>query len=86
MSKVRPSLVAVFFLMMTPLSITIAAETATPAAKVTIESNSIAAGIGVSWGDGKLSFKGKDYPFSVDGLSLMDFGISKASAAGEVYN
>ena len=39
MSKVRPSLVAVFFLMMTPLSITIAAETATPAAKVTIESN-----------------------------------------------
>jgi hypothetical protein len=64
----------------------VAAEKATPSGKLTIESKSIAAGIGVTWGDGKLSFKGKDYPFSVDGLSLVVFGISKASATGDVYN
>ena len=49
-------------------------------------SKSVAIGVGVSWGDGKLSFKGKEYPFSIDGLTLVDFGISKASAVGEVYN
>jgi len=64
----------------------VAAEKATPSGKVTLESTSIAAGIGVSWGDGKLTFKGKDYPFSVEGLSLVDWGISKANATGDVYN
>jgi hypothetical protein len=63
-----------------------AAEGQKPSGNVTIESRSIAAGIGVSWGDGKLSFQGKEYPFSIDGLTLVDFGISKASATGEVYN
>ena len=63
-----------------------AAQKATPSAKVTLESTSIAAGVGVSWGDGKLTFKGKDYPFSVEGLSLVDWGISKANATGDVYN
>jgi hypothetical protein len=64
----------------------VAAEKATPSGKVTIESTSIAAGIGVSWGDGKLTLKGKTYPFSIDGLSLVDWGISKAQATGDVYN
>ena len=40
----------------------------------------------MSWGDGTLSFKGKDYKFSVQGLTLVDFGISKADAVGDVYN
>lgn len=62
------------------------AESAKPSGKVTIESKSIAAGIGVTWGDGKLMFKGKEYPFSIDGLTLVDFGIAKASATGEVYD
>ena len=67
-------------------AIAVAAEKATPSGKLTIESKSIAAGIGITWGDGKLNFKGKDYPFSIDGLTLVDFGISKASATGDVYN
>jgi hypothetical protein len=33
-----------------------------------------------------LTFKGKDYPFSIDGLTLVDWGISKAQATGDVYN
>src|SRR5262249_45558420 len=62
------------------------AESVQPSGRVSIQSRSIAAGIGVTWGDGKLTFKGKDYPFSIDGLSLVDWGISRESANGEVYN
>ena len=53
-----------------------------PSGKVTIESKTIAVGVGVSWGDGKLTYQGKEYPFSVDGLSVADLGVSKASAVG----
>jgi hypothetical protein len=64
----------------------IGAESRKPSGKVSIQSRSIAAGVGVTWGDGKLSFKGKDYPFAIDGLTVVDCGISKASAVGDVYN
>jgi hypothetical protein len=87
MSKVlKISRLALFIIVMALASNAVAAEKATPSGKISIESRSIAAGIGVTWGDGKLNFKGKDYPFSIDGLTLVDFGISKASAAGDVYN
>jgi hypothetical protein len=87
MSKfLRIFTLALFMMVMALASNAIAAEKATPSGKVTMESKSIAAGIGITWGDGKLNFKGKDYPFSIDGLTLVDFGISKASAAGDVYN
>jgi len=87
MSKVLTvSRLALSFMVMALASNAVAAEKATPSGKISIESRSIAAGIGVTWGDGKLNFKGKNYPFSIDGLTLVDFGISKASAAGEVYN
>ena len=75
------------FLVLTMLVTTaMSGESAKPSGKVTMESKSIAAGIGVTWGDGKLNFKGKDYPFSIDGMTVVDFGISKASANGDVYN
>jgi hypothetical protein len=87
MSKVGTvSRFALFFLVMAIATTAVAAEKATPSGKVTLESTSIAAGIGVTWGDGKLTFKGKTYPFSIDGLSLVDWGISKAQANGDVYN
>src|SRR5206468_11575488 len=47
---------------------------------------SFAAGIGFSWGSGTLTYQGKDYPVSVNGLSLGKVGISGMSASGEVYN
>jgi hypothetical protein len=65
---------------------TAALAQSTPSGTVSIETTSIAAGIGLSWGNGKLNFNGKQYRFSIDGVTLVDFGISKASAAGEVYN
>jgi hypothetical protein len=63
----------------------ISGEARKPSGRVTMESKSVAAGIGVSWGDGKLTFKGKDYPFTIDGLSVVDWGISRVSATGDVY-
>jgi len=57
-----------------------------PSGTVALESKSIAAGIGVSWGDGTLMFENKPHKFSVTGLSVVDVGISKVSAKGEVYD
>jgi hypothetical protein len=54
--------------------------------KVTLDSKSVAIGVGVSWGDGVLEYKGKKYPFTVEGLSVVDLGVSKVSARGDVKN
>jgi preprotein translocase subunit SecG len=53
---------------------------------LTLESKSIAIGVGVSWGDGILTYRGKQYPFSVSGLSVVDLGVSKVTARGNVAN
>ena len=64
----------------------IAAADDKPSGTVTIESKSVALGVGVSWGDGKLRYKGKTYSFSVKGLSVVDLGVSKVSAKGKVFH
>jgi hypothetical protein len=51
---------------------------------VTLESESVAVGVGVSWGDGTLTYRGKKHKFSVEGLSVLDLGVSKVSAKGVV--
>ena len=55
-------------------------------ATVSIDSRSIAVGVGVSWGDGVLVYRGNRYPFTLDGLSVLDLGISRVSATGTVAN
>ncbi len=57
-----------------------------PSGTVTLSSKAVALGIGVSWGDGTLTFGGKTYPFSVEGLSVADLGVSNISTSGEVFN
>lgn len=63
----------------------LAAQAEKPSGKVTIESKSFAFGIGWSWGDGKLTYKGKTHSFSIDGLSVLDAGYSSMSAVGDVF-
>ena len=53
---------------------------------VEINSKSVAVGVGFSWGDGILLFQGREYAFRVKGLSVVDVGITRLSATGEVYN
>jgi len=55
-------------------------------ATVRLSAGSVAAGIGYSWGSGTLHYKGKNYPFSIDGVSVGDVGVTKAEATGHVYN
>lgn len=88
MSKVRIISEFALFLFLAALAgHAVAAEKAAkPSGRVTMQSTAIAAGIGVTWGDGKLTVKGKDYPFSIEGLTLVDWGVSKATANGDVYN
>jgi hypothetical protein len=57
-----------------------------PSGTVTVTSKAIAIGVGVTWGDGTLSYQGKTYAFSVDGLSVVDLGISNITSSGEVFN
>ena len=58
----------------------------TPDAKVRMTGKSVAAGVGFSWGSGVLSYKGKDYPFSVSGLSAGSIGAGSAELSGDVFN
>lgn len=57
-----------------------------PDATLKLTQGQVAVGIGWSWGNGVLSFKGKEYPFKVQGLSVGDVGVSNAEAEGKVYN
>jgi hypothetical protein len=54
--------------------------------KVSIEIMSIGGGLGVSWGEGVLEYRGEKYPFTVNGFSIGDVGVSKVLAKGQVYN
>ena len=60
--------------------------TAAPPPWVSMKSTSIAAGIGLSWGDGILTFEGERHAFSVKGLSLIDLGFAMQVSEGAVAN
>jgi hypothetical protein len=55
-------------------------------AKVSLETMSVGAGLGVTWGEGVLDYRGQKYPFTVTGFSIGDIGVAKVLAKGEVYN
>lgn len=57
-----------------------------PVGEVTISSKQVAAGVGWTWGGGTLKFRGKTYPFKIQGLNVAAVGISKLNAKGDVYN
>jgi hypothetical protein len=53
---------------------------------VSIQSTSVAAGVGVQWGDGTLTYNGKKYSFSLQGLEVVGVGYAEVKAEGEVSN
>jgi hypothetical protein len=66
--------------------VTAASAADTPSSTISLESTSVAAGVGVQWGDGILIYNGKKYPFSVQGLEILGVGYSEVKAEGTVYN
>ena len=57
-----------------------------PDATLRLSGGSFALGIGFRWGSGTLSYKGKDYPVKVNGLSVGKVGMTGSSAYGEIFN
>ena len=55
-------------------------------ATLTVSGGTVAAGIGLHWGTGTLSYSGKTYPVKVEGLSVGEVGVIRATAWGEVSN
>jgi hypothetical protein len=58
----------------------------TPSATLRIESKSVAVGVGFQWGNGTLRYRGRNYPFKMDGLAVNAVGVSSTDAIGYVYN
>ena len=57
-----------------------------PDATLKLSEGSVAVGIGWSWGKGTLSFKGKSYPVKIEGLTVGEVGVKRATAVGNVYD
>jgi Cu/Ag efflux protein CusF len=62
-----------------------------PAPKVSatleLETTSVAVGVGVQWGHGTLTlYDGSTHKVKINGLSVVDLGVSKVKASGEVFN
>src|SRR4026209_668532 len=55
-------------------------------ATLRLSGGSFALGIGFRWGSGTLTYKGKDHPVKVNGLSVGKVGMTGTSAYGEVFN
>jgi hypothetical protein len=81
----RLAAVVLVMAMFIGLSGIVYAEEKTPDATLTLTKGQVAVGIGYSWGNGVLKYQGKEYPFKVKGLSVIDVGITKATASGKVY-
>jgi hypothetical protein len=61
-------------------------EATTPDATLNIEGTFVGVGIGFNWGNGTLTYGGKQYPISMKGATLVSAGISKTTITGAVYN
>ncbi len=53
---------------------------------VSFTGGAVAIGIGFQWGNGTLTYQGRQYPFRVDGLSVVDVGVTRVTGSGTVRN
>jgi len=53
---------------------------------IDLKTDSVGIVVGYRWGSGVLHYRGKDYDFSIEGLSIGDLGAARADASGNVYN
>lgn len=57
-----------------------------PAGTIELREASVAVGVGYTWGDGVLIYKGKRHPFKLTGLTAGELGGTKVTARGDVYH
>jgi hypothetical protein len=78
---------ALVFALVGALATATHAQNAEPDATVAISSRTVAVGVGVTWGEGTLTLNdGTERTFSVQGLTVIDLGISRVEATGQVFN
>ena len=53
---------------------------------VTFTGGAVAIGIGFQWGNGTLTYQGRQYAFKLDGLSVVDVGVTRMTGTGTVRN
>ena len=53
---------------------------------ITFSGGAVAIGIGFQWGNGTLTYQGRQYPFRMDGLSVVDVGVTRVTGSGTVHN
>jgi hypothetical protein len=85
MNNVKKILIVLLVVAVTT-GFTQAAKHSGPDATLRLSTGGFALGIGVSWGSGTLTYKGKNYPVKVKGLSVGRVGATSSSAYGEVFN
>ena len=56
----------------------------TTTGNVTFSGGAVALGVGFQWGSGILNYGGVDYPFKVNGISIVDVGASRMTGSGRV--
>ena len=60
-----------------------------PDGTIKITRRSVADAVGLSWGEGVLTYNGRDYPFTFQATGLfrnIDAGIAAAELSGQVFN
>lgn len=80
-----PVVVAVLFALVLFRATPATAEELIPSGTVSLTATSVAAGIGVQWGEGILTFAGRQYPFSLQGLQVLGMGYAQVTAEGTVH-
>jgi hypothetical protein len=53
---------------------------------VTFSGGAVAIGVGFQWGSGTLTYQGQQYPFRLEGLSVVDVGVTRVTGSGTVHN
>jgi hypothetical protein len=53
---------------------------------ITFTGGAVAIGVGFQWGSGTLTYQGREYPFRMDGLSVVDVGATRITGRGTVHN
>jgi hypothetical protein len=53
---------------------------------ISFTGGAVALGVGFQWGNGTLTYQGRQYPFRMDGLSVVDIGVTRVTGRGTVHN
>lgn len=69
-----------------PAAPSMAANPSATEGTITFTGGAVALGVGFQWGSGTLTFQGRQYPFKVQGLSVVDVGATRMTGTGTVRN